>query len=64
MEPTPQELHALAALMYDSGLFQAHPITVTAIRAGVEGLLTILGRPDLAVAWDDQEKLATYLPLP
>jgi hypothetical protein len=59
-EPTANERRALFVLMYDSSLFNAHPIVVTNVREGVEELLRTLGRPDLADLWADPEKLAAH----
>lgn len=57
-ERTAEETQALFSLMYESSLFQAHPIVVSNVRFGVEHLLRTLGREDLAELWSDQEKLA------
>ncbi len=58
VEPSKEETAALYVLMYDSSLFQCHPVVVDNVRGGVEALLLLLKRPDLADLWSDAEKLS------
>ena len=56
--PSKEEKDALYVLLYESTLFQCHPITVNNVKAGVEHLLRTLKRDDLADLWSDPEKVA------
>jgi hypothetical protein len=62
IEPTAEERRALYNLLYDSSLFQAHPVIVSNVCRGVDSLLLVLGRPDLAALWADQETLGRQEP--
>ena len=52
---TPEQ--ALRALMYETSLFQAHPIIVQGVREGIVDLLRTLGRDDLIPLWCDEQAL-------